>query len=310
MVVSWEEDWEDEAEDTEEELDYLLSEDEPESTDEEIWDRDIGARLEHEWEPKEDDEDTEFSAVDDPVLGCQRIVTENPYDRRAPISEATLLEQTDEVSVERMEQRARTEADFKRVCSEWDRLDKNRRRRERYYEILKDEIYPEGIELYGGKIFPCELNTPIHKLILRGNFLDLFYSCPYEMHQLIGDPFLSQMVKNLSEEQKEVLYFLSLQLFSTTALAQVRNQSDRNIRKIRDTYTRKLQKQLYGHLLQKKAAGEILSNRELEFLSLYEAALKEKGSSAARVKRENKYPTRKKATHAENRMGVQMGDTL
>ena len=130
------------------------------------------------------------------------------------------------------------------------------------------------------------------------------------MHQLIGDPFLSQMVKNLSEEQKEVLYFLSLQLFSTTALAQVRNQSDRNIRKIRDTYTRKLQRQLYGHLLQKKAAGEVLSNREQEFLSLYEAALEKKGSSAAKVKRENKYPTRKKATHAERGMGVQMGDTL
>ena len=307
--MSWEEDWDEEAENAAEELDYLLPEEEPEETDEEIWDKDTGARLEHEWEPTED-EDDDFSAANDPVLCCRRIVTENPFDQRAPISEATLLEQTDEVSVERMEQRARTEAEFKRVCSEWDRLDKNRRRRERYYEVLKDEIYPEGTELYGGKIFPCELNTPLHKLILRGNFLDLFYSCPYEMHQLIGDPFLSQMVKNLSEEQKEVLYFLSLQLFSTTSLAQVRNQSDRNIRKIRDTYTRKLQRQLYGHLLQKKASGEILSNRELEFLSLYEVALEEKGSSAAKVRRENKYPTRKKAAHAKSSMGVQRGDTL
>lgn len=88
MAMSWDEDWEDETEDTEEELDYLLSEDEPESTDEEIWDRDIGARLENEWEPKEDDEDADFSATNDPVLCCRRIVTENPFDRRAPISEA------------------------------------------------------------------------------------------------------------------------------------------------------------------------------------------------------------------------------
>ena len=93
MAMSWDEDWEDETEDTEEELDYLLSEDEPESTDEEIWDRDIGARLENEWEPKEDDEDADFSATNDPVLCCRRIVTENPFDRRTPISEATLLEQ-------------------------------------------------------------------------------------------------------------------------------------------------------------------------------------------------------------------------
>ena len=58
--MSWEEDWDEETEDTEEELDYLLPEEEPEATDEEIWDRDIGARLEHEWEPKEDDEDDSF----------------------------------------------------------------------------------------------------------------------------------------------------------------------------------------------------------------------------------------------------------
>ena len=53
---------------------------------------------------------------------------------------------------------------------------------------------------------------------MAGNFLDILFDCPYEMHQLSADPFISGMIKNLSDEHKEVLYFLSLRLYSTTRL--------------------------------------------------------------------------------------------
>ena len=33
---------------------------------------------------------------------------------------------------------------------------------------------------------------------------------PYEMHQLTANAFLSQMIEELSEEHKEILYFLSI----------------------------------------------------------------------------------------------------
>ena len=45
---------------------------------------------------------------------------------------------------------------------------------------------------------------------MAGNFLDILFDCPYEMHNLTADPFISHMVEELSEEHKEVLYFLSL----------------------------------------------------------------------------------------------------
>ena len=60
-------------------------------------------------------------------------------------------------------------------------------------------------------------------------------TAPYEMHNLTADAFVSHIVEELSEEHKEVLYFLSLRLYSTTQLAAVRGQSDRNIRKLRKT---------------------------------------------------------------------------
>ena len=74
-------------------------------------------------------------------------------------------------------------------------------------------------------------------------------------------------------------------------MAQLRGQSDRNIRKLRDTYTRKLQKKLYAHLMQKPS----LTLREQEFVTLYAASLDENGKKAAKVKRENKTPPRKKS---------------
>ena len=68
------------------------------------------------------------------------------------------------------------------------------------------------------------------------------------MHNLTANAFLSRLIQSLSEEHKEVLYFLSLRLYSTTQLAGLRGQSDRNIRKVRNTIRKNLQRKLYDHL--------------------------------------------------------------
>ena len=73
------------------------------------------------------------------------------------------------------------------------------------------------------------------------------------------------MVEELSEEHKEVLYFLSLRLYSTTRLAAVRGQSDRNIRKLRKTIHKKLQRQMYDHLCGKQEHGGSLTLRNAIF---------------------------------------------
>lgn len=209
----------------------------------------------------------------DPILEFAGDVREDPHDPEAPISTATLLEQLDEVSVERRTQVAQTAAEFDELIREMDRLDRNRERRERYHEILKAEI------------FPAYMDSPENKLILRGLFLDILFNCPYEMHELTGDSFISRIVRDLSDLHKETLYFLSLQYYSTSRLACMRDQSDRNIRKLRDNYTKKLQKQLYTHLYIKKQEGYGLSFREKEFICLYEAAMNAGSPSKAKVKK-------------------------
>lgn len=285
----------------------LFEADDAEASDQELWDEDTVARLESEWEPSEEDDAKAVDETADPVIKFIGDVQEDRHDPDAPISTATLLAQLDEISVERRTQVAITSDEFDNLLKEWNRLDRNRERRERYHEILTAEIIPEGSEIYSGRIFPASLDSPESKMVLRGMFLDLFYNCPYEMDQLLADPFLSRIVRELSDLHKETLYLLSLQYLSTTQLACMRGQSDRNIRKLRDNYTKKLQTQLYQHLCKKKQSGHSLSFREKEFLQLYESAMAEQNKTNVKVKKENKYPKRKRNTGTVISTGTQIG---
>src|SRR5699024_12010073 len=138
-----------------------------------------------------------------------------------------------------------TETAFRVVCGQWDKLDRNRERRERDHEILRGDVPLEYQAAPEPKLIPRWMNTPAYRQLMAGNFLDVLFDCPCEMHNLTADAFISRMVEELSEAHKEVLYFLSLRLYSTTRLAAVRGQSDRNIRKLRKTIHKKLQRQIY-----------------------------------------------------------------
>lgn len=280
------------------EHDFTLFAEEAESSDAIPFDEDLGAALDDEFETVLE---SQIEQDEDPIDYDD--VPEDEDDPDAPIGFDTLRQQIDEFAVERLGKAARKDTDFDVVIGEMDRLDQNRERRERYHEVLRGDVPLEYQTAYDGTVFPEWMGSPGHRLLTRGQFLDILFDCPYEMHELTSDWFLSYLVKNLKMEHKEVLYFLSLRLYSASKLAQLRGQSDRNIRKVRDTYTRKLQRKLYDHLSGMQESGEPLSLREREFIRLYEAALEQKGKTGARVKKENKTPKRKKATLDDSKDG-------
>ena len=207
----------------------------------------------------------------------------------APVSEKRLKRELRAEAIRRLEEAARTEKDFLVVIEEWDKLDRNRERRERDHEILRGDVPLEYQAAPEPKLIPRWMNNPAYRQLMAGNFLDVLFDCPCEMHNLTADAFISHIVQELSWEHKEVLYFLSLRLYSTTRLAAVRGQSDRNIRKLRKTIHKKLQRQMYDHLRHKSENS--LTLRERRFLDEYSAAVGKQGKDAV-VRRENK--TRKK----------------
>ena len=160
---------------------------------------------------------------------------EDAEEEAAPTSEKRLKRELRAEALRRLEDAARTAEDFAVVVEEWNKLDRNRERRERDHENLRGDVPLEYQAVSEPKIIPRWLNNPAVRQLSSGNFLDILFDCPYEMHQLTANAFLSQMVEGLSEEHKEILYFLSIRLYSTTQMAQLRGQSDRNIRKVRNT---------------------------------------------------------------------------
>ena len=190
-------------------------------------------------------------------------------------------------AIRRLEEAARTEADFYVVMKEWDILDRNRERRERNHENLRGDVPLEYQAVPEPKLIPHWMNNPTYRQMMAGNFLDILFDCPYQMHNLTGDCFISRIIEELSEDHKEVLYFLSLRQYSTTRLAAARGQSDRNIRKLRKTIHKNLQRQMFDYLHSQQERGKRLTLRERQFLMEYSVLAEEQGKDAV-IRRENK----------------------
>lgn len=218
---------------------------------------------------------------------------ESEEEEAAPGSEKRLKREMQAEALRRLEDAARTEADFLAVVGEWDRLDRNRERRERDHENLRGDVPIEYGAVSDPKVVPLWMNDPAFRQLCSGNFLDILFDCPYEMHELTADAFISRMIRELSEDHKEVLYFLFLRLYSTSRLAVLRGQSDRNIRKLRATIQKKLQRQMYDRLCRKRDGKRTLTLREKRFMEEYAALLNQK-SKGTHIRRENKTPPRKK----------------
>ena len=218
---------------------------------------------------------------------------EDEEEEAAPTSEKRLKREIRAEALRRLEEAARTESDFLTVVDEWNKLDRNRERRERDHENLRGGVPLEFQAVPEPRIVPLWMNDPEYRQLCSGFFLDILFDCPYEMHELTADKFISDMIRDLSEEHKEVLYFLSLRLYSATKLAALRGQSDRNIRKLRMTIHKKLQRAFYQHLQEKQEAGGSLTLREQEFFRVFGELLQTMGKNAV-IRPENKTPPRKK----------------
>lgn len=144
----------------------------------------------------------------------------------------------------RLEDSARTQREFENVIAWWDRLDANRERRERYHELSRsgDDVPLDYGASANELFFPDMLNDVLEKQLRKGDFIDAIFYCPYDIHELVTEEYLSKILWELNEEHKELLFLCAVRLFSSTRIAKIRKQSDRNIRKVRGTMLKKIRK--------------------------------------------------------------------
>lgn len=167
----------------------------------------------------------------------------------------------------RLEDAARTVSDFEKVVAWWDKLDANRERRERYHELSRsgDDLPLDYGAAKDGLFFPDTLNNVLERLIRKGDFIDAIFYCPYDIHELVTDKNLSAILLELTEDHKELLFLCAVRLFSSTRIAAIRGQTDRNIRKVRGTMLKKIRKKLLPALLEKAKKQQPLTLLEKEF---------------------------------------------
>ena len=169
----------------------------------------------------------------------------------------------------RLEDAARTQRDFENVIAWWDKLAANRERRERYHELSRsgDDVPLDYGASANELFFPDTLNDVLEKQIRKGDFIDAIFYCPYDIHELVTEEYLSEILLELKEDHKELLFLWAVRLFSSTRIAAIRQQSDRNIRKIRNTMMKKIRKELLSALTDKAEKQLPMTLVEKAFLS-------------------------------------------
>lgn len=79
------------------------------------------------------------------------------------------------------------------------------------------------------------------------------------------EKYISYILRELSEDHKELLFLCAVRLFSSTRIAAIRGQTDRNIRKVRGTMLKKIRKKLLPALLEKAEKQQPLTLLEKDF---------------------------------------------
>ena len=172
------------------------------------------------------------------------------------------------LALKRLEDSARTVEDYENIVAWYDKLDANRERRERYHELSRsgDDLPIDYGTAEDGLYFPDTLNDVIEKQIRKGDFIDAIFYCPYDIHELVADADMSNILQELSEDHKLLLFLWAVRQYSSTRIAEIRRQSDRNIRKVRNTMLKKIRKKLLAALTTKVQTKQPLTLLEKMFL--------------------------------------------
>ena len=175
-------------------------------------------------------------------------------------------------SLARLERLAETKEDFEEVVRQWDRLEENSDRRFRYHETVRGDVPLEYGMAETSPVIPAFMNNRYWKAIRQGNYLELIFDCPHEISEVTSNKFLSDILRELKDDYKELLYYFVIRGYSTARLSGVLGQTDRNIRKKYHRLLSRIQGKLYDHLLLKRKRKQFLTKRETAFLRTYNEA--------------------------------------
>ena len=210
-------------------------------------------------------------------------------DTDEPDEKKKLKQELEREAMTRMEESARTEEDYQRIVDMWDHLDANRERRERAHEVLRGNGTPPldyGTDAYS-YAFPASLNSVLTRQIRNGEFLDTIFYCIYDIHELVSQEYLISPLEELPDDRKELLFLNLIEQWNTAKIAAWRKQTDRNVRKIRNTSLNRIRRKILPALIRMETGGEALTAWERRYLAKEKAASGQCESSSSKYSEES-----------------------
>ena len=242
-------------------------------TDEALLSSQYGLKDYAEYEADEDYEEElskELSEDDDPAIGFLRLRDiEIPDDDSSEVKR--LKRDIRMEALRRLEESARTLSDFKNLVKWYDELDANAFRRWRYHEIYRsgEDMPLESGETEDGAIFPAYMSDVISRQLRKGDFLDFIYCKPDTIHELVTTGYIIRSLKALKGKDKELFFFKVLEALSSVEVAEMRDVSDRYIRRIWRKLMDDIRRDSMEAIITLNESGRSLTGQERKFLTTH-----------------------------------------
>ena len=224
-----------------------------------------------EYEADEDYEEelsAELREDDDPAIGFLKLRDiEIPDDDTSEVKR--LKRDIRMEALKRLEESARTLSDFKNLVKWYDELDANKFRRWRYHEIYRsgEDMPLESGAAEDGAIFPTYMSDVISRQLRKGDFLDFIYCKPDTIHELVTTGYIIRSLKALKGKDKELFFFKVLEALSSVDVAEMRDVSDRYIRRIWRKLMDDIRRDSMEAIFTLNESGQSLTGQERKFLT-------------------------------------------
>jgi len=183
----------------------------------------------------------------------------------------TLKRQVRADYLRRVENAARTTEDFRDLSVMYDKLDANRERRERYYEIGSVERLYELDYFDDGAVIPPPLCHPYWRELMSGEFISYIFDNPDEIWQIVSDGQISRPLRyDLTAKQREALFLRAIRLATTEQIACYTDKSDRGVRKLIAAALENVRKPLAKDIRWRLKKNLPVTNEKRRFIEWYD----------------------------------------
>ena len=170
-------------------------------------------------------------------------------------------------ALKRIEDAARTVADFNVLLGWYDKLEANEKSRVGKHEILRsgDEYPIEYGEDENGAVFPANLGSVIGRQLRKGDFLDYLYCSPDTLDQLVTTDYMIHFMRGIEPKYRYLFYWKVLEKMSNADIAEMKGQTDRAVRESWRTLEHHLKQRTMGVLIFRSDKGYSFTGDEQHF---------------------------------------------